>query len=157
MNTLVALWNEVECKQPDKIAIIDADRRLSYRQLGERICRLSAGLTLRWKTRPGDVIALLAPNCLEFVISYFATVQAGAIVQPLDERLMPEEMKGILLDAGARFLIVHHALWAKFEKIRDGIPPVQGILGIGGVPDRVERFEEWVSHQPALPSRLTAV
>jgi acyl-CoA synthetase (AMP-forming)/AMP-acid ligase II len=157
MKTLPALWNEAEGKQPDKIAVIDADRRLSYRQLGERICRLTAGFTVRWKIRPGDIIALLAPNCLEFVISYFATVQAGAIVQPLDERLMPEEMKAILRDAGARFLIVHHSLWPKVESIRDGIPPAEGILGIGGAPDGVERFEAWVSQQPALPSRLTAV
>src|SRR6266511_1081316 len=104
MNTLISLWYEAERKQADQVAVIDAGQRLTYRQVGERIRHLTGGLAARWKTRPGDIIALLAPNCVEFVISYFAIVQAGAVVQPLDERLMPEEMKAIVQDSHARFL-----------------------------------------------------
>jgi acyl-CoA synthetase (AMP-forming)/AMP-acid ligase II len=157
MKTLLALWDEAERNQPEKVAVIDAGRRLTYRQMGEYICRLSAGLVSRWNIRSGDIIALLAPNCAEFIISYFAIVRAGAIVQPLDERLTLEEMKAIMLDARPRFLIVHRSLWLKFAQIQDGIPSVESILGIGAVSDGVESFEEWVSHWPIPPYSIPAV
>jgi long-chain acyl-CoA synthetase len=157
MKTLLALWNEAERNQADKVAVIDAGRRLTYRQMGECIRRLSASLVSRWHVRPGDIIALLAPNCAEFILSYFAIVRAGAIVQPLDERLTSEEMKLILLDARPRFLIVHRSLWSKFAQIRGGIPSVDNILAIGDVFDGVESFEAWVSHGPLQPDSVPVV
>lgn len=64
---------------------------------------------------PGDRVALLAPNCSDFAIAYFAVTGSGAILQPIDERLKPAEMQFILQDSGATIAIVHESQLEKFE------------------------------------------
>ena len=149
MITLDRLWLHAEQIAPEKTAVVDQGRRFTYREIGERIHRLSAGLLSYWEIRPGAVVALLAPNCAEFIISYFALVSAGAVVQPLDERLTPEEIKTLLLDSGASSLIVHESLWPKFDKIRSELPSVEKILGIGLAPDGGHLFDDWLT-RPCL-------
>lgn len=132
MNTLVMLWEETERRCAAKTALIASDGRLTYRQAGERVRRLSATLAARWGTRPGETIALLAPNSAAFVIAYFAIVRLGAIVQPLDDRLRPEEMKALLADAEPSGLLVHHTLWPVAERIRVELPWLKRALAISG-------------------------
>jgi long-chain acyl-CoA synthetase len=143
VSTLGSVWNCAEKAAPEKIAVLDKGRCLTYREMGESIRRTQTCLVRRWRLEVGTIVAVLAPNCAEFVISYFAIVSAGAIVQPLDQRLTSEEIKSVLLDSGARYLIVHHTLWPKFEKVRAEIPTLEGILGIGFVPAGGELFEDW--------------
>lgn len=152
MSTLAALWNEAEHDQPDKVAMITPAERLTYRQLGERIRRLSSALVGRWSVGRGDVVALLAPNCAEFVISYFAVVQLGAIVQPVDERLSSQEMWDVLADSRPSGLIVHRALWPKYEAIRADLPGSGRLLGIDLSDGGIVRFEEWIAGSSGLRS-----
>jgi long-chain acyl-CoA synthetase len=134
---------------PEKTAMVDRGRRFTYRQVADCIKRVRAGLFLHWEMRPGAVVALLAPNCAEFVISYFALVNAGAIVQPLDERLAPEEIKSTLVNSGACYLIVHESLWPKFDKIRAELPSLKKTLGIGMTAGDGDLFDDWLT-RPCL-------
>ena len=158
--TLASLWDVAEQAQADKIAVIAGDRRLSYRDLGVYIRSLSANLYKRWHIRKDDVIALLAPNCPEFIISYFAVVRLGAIIQPLDERLMPEEMSTILADSQARFLIVHQALWPKAEQVVWGNgaskASIQKILNIGMAGPGIDTFDAWTDSMSVDESNIDA-
>jgi long-chain acyl-CoA synthetase len=128
MTTLADLWQDTEHRHADQIAVIAAEHQMTYRQLGDRIRRVAAGLSSRWGIQPGDIVALLTPNCIEFVISYFAIVQIGVTVQPVDERITPEEIAAVLADADTRFLIVHGSLWPKFEQIRT-LTRIERVLG----------------------------
>ena len=100
---------------------------------------------LRWRMPRRAVVAILAPNCVEFVISYFAAASSGAVVQPIDERLTPEEIRAMLLDSGARHVIVHRSLGGKLDKALVELPAPAGMLGIDLTPDGGERFGDWVS------------
>ena len=143
MTTLTELWQESERRYPDKVAVIEAGKPLTYRQLGDRIRRVADGLSCQWRIQPGDIVALLVPNGVEFVISYFAIVRLGAVVQPIDERITSEEIAMVLRDAGTRFLIVHGVLWAKFDAARQLGVTVDHLLGIACERDEVETFESW--------------
>jgi long-chain acyl-CoA synthetase len=149
MGTLTSSWEEIEKKKGNHLALVFANERMTYAETGARIRRLSAALQARWQVKKGEVVALIAPNCPEFVISYFAIVRIGAIVQPIDERLTPEEMRDILLDSGARFLIVHASLWGKFEKIRERIS-TECVLGIKTDVDGIARLDDWISPAGSL-------
>jgi long-chain acyl-CoA synthetase len=146
VSTLRSLWNHAEEVAPEKTAVLEKGKRLTYRQMGESIRRMLASLVLRWHLEGQTIVAILAPNCAEFAISYFAITSAGAIFQPLDERLTPEEIKAVLLDSGARYLIVHRNLWAKVEKVRAEIPALEGVLGIDFIPEGGEPFDSWLAH-----------
>jgi long-chain acyl-CoA synthetase len=144
--TLLALWDQAEQAQPGKTALIAAGGRFTYHDVGDRIRRLASNLATHWRVRPGDVVALLAPNCPEFVISYFAITRLGAIVQPIDERLSADEAKAILSDSQAPYLIAHHSLWARIEQVLPNLPMQPRVLGIGIDAPGVESFEAWTSH-----------
>jgi long-chain acyl-CoA synthetase len=145
VSTLGALWNHAEKAASEKTAVLEKGRRLNYREMGESIRRIQAGLVQRWRLEAGAIVAILAPNCAEFVISYFAVASAGGIVQPLDQRLTPEEIKAVMLDSGAGYLIVHRTLWPKFERIRAEIPALEGVVGIDFAPAGGELFDDWLA------------
>ncbi|MBV8927643.1 MAG: AMP-binding protein [Mycobacteriaceae bacterium] len=54
---------------------------------------------------PGDVVAIMLPNRVEFVVSMFAAWRLGAAVTPVNPSLSPPEVRYQLADAGAKVLI----------------------------------------------------
>lgn len=64
--------------QPDKTAIIDGERTVSYVQLLERVDKLAAAL-LDVGLRPRERVVMQLPNSLEFVVSFLALCRIGAI------------------------------------------------------------------------------
>jgi long-chain acyl-CoA synthetase len=155
MSTIASLWDDVTRANLEKIVLIYSGQRLTYGVVDHSIRSLSANLFYRGGIRSGDVVALLAPNCSEFVISYFSIIRIGAIVQPIDERLSSDEICMLLRDSAAEFLIVHGSLWPKLEKIMEQIPTVRGLLGIQMMSNSVQHFEDWISDatgDPPVPS-----
>jgi acyl-CoA synthetase (AMP-forming)/AMP-acid ligase II len=51
---------------------------------------------------PGDRVAILAENCLEYIPIYFGIVKIGAICVPLNYRCVLEELEHMLRDSGVR-------------------------------------------------------
>jgi long-chain acyl-CoA synthetase len=156
MNTIISLWQETERRHPQKIAFIGDYERVAYGQAGEKIRRLATMLTTRWGLGPGGIVGLLIRNSVEFVVSYFAVIHTGAIVQPLDERLMPNEICAALNDSKAPFIIVHRSLWPKFEAVREKLVHIENILGVGINNPTIDRFEDWTA-QPAACFQETTV
>lgn len=76
-----------------------------------RTAQAIATSLLAWGLHPGDRIALLSENCLEWVTAYFGILCAGAIVVPLDSLMQPAEIVDILRAARAKLLLTTH----KFE------------------------------------------
>ena len=89
---------------PDKEAVVCGKKRFTYQQFAERVYRLANFLGSAGAGR-GDCIAILHQNSYEFLESYFAVAQLGAILNPLNFRLSPKELAFILRDSAASFLI----------------------------------------------------
>ncbi|MDP6278905.1 MAG: AMP-binding protein, partial [Nitrospinota bacterium] len=68
---------------PDKIALVDGERELTFRDLEERSNACARALT-RLGVRKGDRVALLTPNSVEFEITFFGGSKAGAILTSLN-------------------------------------------------------------------------
>jgi len=64
---------------PDREAVVDDERRRTYRQFFERCDRWSAVLQ-RLGVRPGDRVACIAPNTHEHLKAYYAVPRIGAVV-----------------------------------------------------------------------------
>ncbi len=86
------------------IVDVASGRRLSYGQWNAQTNRTAHALTALG-VRPGDRVGLLALNCPEFFESYFALAKIGAVVVPLNVRLVAGELAPILADSGAEMLI----------------------------------------------------
>jgi long-chain acyl-CoA synthetase len=83
-----------------KPALIAGGRTLTYQALHEMCDRVAGGLQ-DMGVRPGDRVSLYSPNRWEWVVAYHAALRAGAVVNPINVMLTPEEVAFVLNDCGA--------------------------------------------------------
>jgi non-ribosomal peptide synthetase component F len=121
---------------PEKIAVVDGERRYSYGQLAERSWRVanalrSAGL------RKGERVATLLFNSAPMLEAHFGVPAAGGILVAINNRLAKPEVAYILKHSGARFLLLD----AELESL---VPPLAEITVIrcesGEAESPFERF-----------------
>ena len=122
MNWSYVLETNVE-KFPDKEAIVYEDRRITYRELNDRVNGLAKGL-LDLGIGKGDIVAILLYNCSEYIEITFAANKIGAVWLPLNFRLAGAELSYILTNAEAKMLISEKDFAETVEKIRREIPGV---------------------------------
>jgi O-succinylbenzoate-CoA ligase len=91
---------------PSLAAIVDVEKKRTYSfaELNVRSCRTANAIS-RLDIRKGDRVALLMMNGVEFIESFFAIAKIGAVIVPLNWRLVPDELSFILKDSGAKALI----------------------------------------------------
>jgi len=103
--------------QPHKTAVRDSRRGLSYAQWDERATRLAQGL-IALGLQPGDRVALLAYNRLEWLEIYVALARAALVAVPVNFRLAGAEVAYIVQHSQARAFIVQDALRGVVEGVR---------------------------------------
>jgi len=89
-----------------KPALVDAlsGRALSYAGLAAEVRALAEGLAANG-VQPGDVVALCAPNSIEFAVALYAATSAGATVATVNPQWASEEIGRQLRSTGARWLV----------------------------------------------------
>jgi long-chain acyl-CoA synthetase len=103
---------------PRKLAIVDSnDRRWSRGELYAQMNRISRGLQAAG-VRQSDVVAVLAPNCIEFVCAYMAATQMGAYVVPINWHLASSEIAYVLKNSRTRVLFAHERLAGTIRQLR---------------------------------------
>ncbi len=108
--TLPQLLGQTAAKSPHHPALLYFGAKISYAQLQDHVDRLAAGLQAIG-VKPGDRVALLMPNCPQFVISFFGAMQAGAIVTATSAMYTPREITHQWNDAGATVVIADRRLY----------------------------------------------
>jgi len=94
---------------PDMAATWFYGAEITYGDLYQKVCRL-ANVFVEKGIKKGDRIGFLMPNCPQFVIAYWATLMAGAVVVNLNPLYTKEELKELLEDADVTALIAYDAL-----------------------------------------------
>lgn len=91
---------------PNQEAFVEweRERRFTFRELNARSNRV-ASILMQQGVKPGDRVATLLKNGIEFIESYFAIAKLGAVMVPVNWRLVPAEIRYILSDAGAVALV----------------------------------------------------
>jgi fatty-acyl-CoA synthase len=115
---------------PRKVGIVSGDKRFTYADFVERTERLAAGL-LHAGVGPGDRVAYLSFNNHQLLEGYFGVPLMGGIVMPLNVRLTPAELTGILNHAEARMLIYESDFAPLVDQLRKVCPPIQQYVEIG--------------------------
>ncbi|MGH9798137.1 MAG: AMP-binding protein, partial [Candidatus Polarisedimenticolia bacterium] len=140
-----SLLAEAARRRPSGAAIRCGSLDLTYPGL----LALAGGLARDLETRgarAGDRVAVLLPNCHLYLALYFAALQSGLVLVPLNLRLSVRELKAILAHAGARLIAgptdrvrallegsdAHQAAGAPKDATRDA--PVLMIAPLAGVP-----------------------
>ena len=120
---------------PDKAALIDGDRVVTYRQLDERANRLGHAL-LGLGLQPQSVVAVMAGNCAELLEVYFACAKAGLICAPVNLGLRGEDIAYCLRDASARVLVVQASLVEAARALPEALPDLLAVYWTGDQPEQ---------------------
>jgi acyl-CoA synthetase (AMP-forming)/AMP-acid ligase II len=84
-------------------AVVDGDVRLSYERLGELVDAVASAVVAA-EVRPGDRVAIWAPNVHEWIAACLGALAAGAVLVPINTRFKGHEAAYILNRSGARML-----------------------------------------------------
>lgn len=134
----------------DKPALIDAatGRVTTYRELGEAVRRVAAGLHARGM-RKGDVLAIFSPNLPEYAVAFHAVATLGGIVTPVNPLYTAPELAHQLKDAGAKYLLTIPPLLDKAEEAARGTS-VQEIF-VFGEAEGATPFDSLLENDGVLP------
>ena len=112
-------------KHPNQIAIIFGaavgsrvmDAPLTYGQLDNLVNRFAANLQQKG-VKKGDRVAIMLPNCPQFVITAYATWRIGGIVVCCNPLYMPPEIEHLLNDSGTETIVVMSSLYERVKSVR---------------------------------------
>ena len=115
----------------DREAVVDGVRRLTYGQFFERCDRASAALA-RLGVGKGDRVATIAPNMLAHLDQFYAVPQLGAVVVPLNYRLIADDFVYLINHSGARVVCAHSDYLEMVDGIRARCPAVEHLVALEG-------------------------
>ena len=114
---LYGLLDRAARQRPEHPAVIFFNRTLSYAQLNhaaDRFARALVGLGVR----PGDRVAIMLPNCPQFVIAYYGVLKAGGVVVNHNPLYTAPELEFQLNDSGCRVLVALDITYPTVRQVR---------------------------------------
>jgi len=102
MTNCHALLDESARRYPERPALTQGTRTLTYASFAEAVDRLAARLG---DLGPGQRVAIIAPNCVAFPVALFAVWRVGAVPVPLNSRYREYELRGFLRDADVTAIV----------------------------------------------------
>ncbi len=89
--------------QGDRTALVQGERRVSWRDFDERIGRVASALAASGIGK-GDAVAVLSDNSIEYAETFFGALRAGACVVPLMTSAAKDALERMVVDCRARAL-----------------------------------------------------
>jgi long-chain acyl-CoA synthetase len=107
---------------------------LTWRELSDRVTATAAGLIASGLV-PGDRLAILSANRIEWIIADLATLLAGGIDVPIYHTSTAEQCAYVIADSGCRFVVVEdRGQLAKVVEKRGELKKLERIFLIEGTP-----------------------
>jgi fatty-acyl-CoA synthase len=114
-------------KYPERVAFVCEEDSRTFREVDSRVNRLARGLGARGVGQ-GDRVAVLMGNSIEMIEAIYAGWRLGAIVVPVNFRLVAPEVEYVLGDSGARAVIVDEALLPLVDAVRPSLAAVDAVV-----------------------------
>ncbi|HJV45292.1 MAG TPA: long-chain-fatty-acid--CoA ligase [Bacillota bacterium] len=138
---------------PDVTAVVEGDQRWTYSKLQEEIHQLARAMNNLGVTK-GTRVAVLSPNTTAMMEIYFACFQLGAVVVPLNTRLLSLDYEYIVNHSGAELFFVDAELVHHIEPVKDQLHSVKNFV-LTPAPNFPQQLEGWVSFQSFIEAEST--
>lgn len=139
MRTLREMWLRLERHYADETATVFDGSRATYAQLVASGRRLAASLAARGVRRQ-DRVAMLSMNRAEWFEVLVACHLSGVILNTVNFRLAPDELRAVLTDAAPRVLLFEAQYAPSLEAIRAALPSDLVLVGLDAAPSWAERY-----------------
>src|SRR5689334_16793510 len=147
----VAEWiRRCAVRRPDALALVDGERRLTYRQFNERVNRHANGL-IAAGVRRGERVATLTNNHVEPVEAVAAAAKGGFVHVPVNFRSVPREIAYVIDHCGASVLLVEKEYAGRVAEAGE-LRSLRKVIVIDpGNP--ASEYERWLADQdPSEPA-----
>ena len=126
-NITALLQDRVEAA-PDKVFLFSQPdgRQFTYSQFADAVARTAALLAGEGVAK-GDVVSLLMPNSVEYVIAYFACWRLGALAGPINSHLKEQEISYVVSNSEAKALLVGSEFLPVINQLRD-LPTLNAVI-----------------------------
>ena len=145
LGTLAEVTGYAAARYGDKTALAIEDKAFTFNEIDAMACQVANGLASK-NIGPGDVVSLYAGNCWEWLVSYYGIAKTGAVINPINVMLTPEEVGFVTRDCGARAIIASDD---KREALLDvqADTPLEDVVTFGGdgASNGVTAFEDILS------------
>ncbi len=139
---------------PTGLATVFGGRRRNWREIGERVSRLAAGIR-SLGANPGDRVAILSLNSDRYLELYLATAWAGAVIVPLNIRWSPLENEDAMRDCRAQVLFVDKTFAATGASLANALPGLKLVFADDGdAPAGIESYETLLLRNQPIPDAM---
>ncbi|MFI6879883.1 long-chain fatty acid--CoA ligase [Streptomyces sp. NPDC050400] len=135
--SLAAILADNARRRPDKEALVQGELRFTFGELWDQVRARAAALGEKYGVRPGDRVALMAPNTVDFPRAYYAILAAGGVVVPVHLLLSAGEVEHVLRDSGVNLLLCAPAQAAVGTAAAEAAGARVATIGDDGELDRV--------------------
>lgn len=114
---------------------VETNERLTYGQIKDDTIKIGQGLLDFWSWNTGQVLAIAAPNCLQYATMIFSTLWAGGTVAAMNPLGTVDELTSQLKASGARAVATDASTYPKVAQAAKiaGIPASKVIVLEGNV------------------------
>src|SRR5918995_1390316 len=116
--SLYELFTHAAEEHRGKVALSFYGTTFEFERLQALVDKMAASLAASGIEK-GDRVALMLPNCPQYVISFFAIVRLGAVVTQINPMYVEREIEHILNDSGAETIVVYADV---YERVRSVLP-----------------------------------
>jgi long-chain acyl-CoA synthetase len=117
--SLTDLFHEAVEEHRENTALTFYGTTLDFARLEALAEKMAASLAARGVEK-GDRVALMLPNCPQYLVSFFATLRLGAIVTQLNPMYVEREIEHILTDSGAETIVVYSDVYPRVKNVMEG-------------------------------------
>jgi 3-oxocholest-4-en-26-oate---CoA ligase len=151
-----SVWEAVADLVPDRDAIVQGPRRMTYGEFDEAAARFASALEGVGVGTDGKV-ALFLYNCPEYLVAQHGAFKCRAAAVNVNYRYLDEELAYLLENSEADVLVFHSSLGDRVARVRDKLPTLRLLVevddGGGSVVDGAVRFEAVLAAHPVQPRR----
>lgn len=147
--SLADLLRRSAARRPEHVAVTEGERSRTFAQLDADASRIANAL-IELGVPPGDRVALLSRNCLEYAQAIFGVARAGAVLVPVNFMLGGSEVGYVLGHSRSTVLVAQDALVPVAEEaIAAAGGDLRGRFAIGAATEGWLPFEALSGHADA--------
>ncbi|MEH7106732.1 long-chain-fatty-acid--CoA ligase [Bacillus sp. JJ1764] len=115
--TVTHILKETTEKYPANNALSFYGRKITYQELSFAVQAFTSALQQN-QVQKGDRVAIMLPNCPQYVITYYGVLSAGGIVTQVNPMSVERELEYILNDSGAESIITLDAFYQRVKSVQ---------------------------------------
>jgi long-chain acyl-CoA synthetase len=145
-----AILSTTAARAPSRPALVFGDTVLTYYELDGRARRV-AGALRGHGIAPGDRVSIYAQNRWEWIVAYHGILRAGAVVNPINVMLTPEEVAFVLNDCGATAIIASQDKASILLELTSDVPSLRHVFSFDEPPPGVLAFDDLTASDASPP------